>query len=220
MLQIVWLLLCSSFLCCLLTTCLSKGIQCHVWPFSFAMLANYVWCIAYLVPYLLARFTFIANIEHLTAFSRLDAQYVLDASARFDAGWSVLRSSLQNSTFKLTPVLLLTPGTQHTICWLTPRWIEEIPYAVSAYRSFQFCQQTKILPVSTYRWIAYQPLHAYLDGDISRVSMTTVRPPNADCHLSWLLHWIGSIGPLISGTVKPSSTNCHLCQLFCKIRGH
>ena len=36
---------------------------------------------------------------------------------------------LQNSTFKLTPLLLLAPGTQHTICWLTPRrLIEEIPY--------------------------------------------------------------------------------------------
>ena len=48
----------------------------------------------------------------------------------------VIRSRrLQNSTFKLTPLLLLTPGTQHTICWLMPRRrIEEIRY----YKSIRF----------------------------------------------------------------------------------
>ena len=42
-------------------------------------------------------------------FPRLNALHVLDTSARFDGGWSgrtVIRSRrLQNSTFKLMPVL-------------------------------------------------------------------------------------------------------------------
>ena len=48
-----------------------------------------------------------------TIFPRLDALHVLDASAHFDAVWSgrngvdVIRTRrLQNSTFKLTPLLL------------------------------------------------------------------------------------------------------------------
>ena len=58
-----------------------------------------------------------------TVFPRLDALHVLDASAHFDAGWSGRNTFWKPSysTLKLTPLLLLTPGTQHTICWLTPR---------------------------------------------------------------------------------------------------
>ena len=64
----------------------------------------------------------------ITIFPRL---HVLDA-VLMPGGVDVIRSRrLQNSTFKLTPVLLLTPGTQHTICWLMPRClIEEIRYSL------------------------------------------------------------------------------------------
>ena len=52
-----------------------------------------------------------------TVFNLLDALHV-DASADLTpGGLGVIRSRrLQNSTFKLTPLLLLTQGTKHTIC--------------------------------------------------------------------------------------------------------
>ena len=55
------------------------------------------------------------HVTH-TVLPQLDALHALDAAAHFDAGWSGRNRHLQNSTFKLTPVLLLTLGMQHTIC--------------------------------------------------------------------------------------------------------
>ena len=51
-------------------------------------------------------------------FPRLDALHVLDASDHFELRGVVViirTRRLQKSTFKLTPLLLLTSGTQHNL---------------------------------------------------------------------------------------------------------
>ena len=52
-----------------------------------------------------------------TVFPRLDALHILDASAHFDAGWNERNTFQTPSKFniQILLLLLLTPGTQHTI---------------------------------------------------------------------------------------------------------